>query len=70
MLERTSFFYGKEAAVNQKPRNADYDKEFNMWVTDMAKQMELVGDDFMDHFDHMIDCWENGYDAYKRGDAL
>lgn len=70
MLERIARHYGIQSAKNNQPRNADVDKEFNMWVADGAKSMQLEGDEFMDHWDHMINCWEDGYDAYKRGDIV
>lgn len=67
MLERIAQNFGTQAAKNNQPRNSDIDKEFNMWVADGAKQMELEGEEFEDHWSHMIDCWESGYDAYRRG---
>lgn len=70
MLERIARNYGIEAAKNHHPRNADIDKGFNMWVAEGAKHMELEGEEFTDHWDHMIDCWEDGYDDYKRGDII
>jgi len=70
MLERTSMFYGKEAAANDKPNNAEVDKEFNMWMAEILGQMELPDEEFADMWEHLIDCWESGYLAYKRGEVI
>lgn len=70
MLERISRFYGKEAAAKNAPNMAEVDKEFNMWLAESCREMELEGEEFIDHWEHMIDCWEDGYRAYKRGEVI
>lgn len=70
MLERMARFYGKEAAANERPRNADADYGFSTWAIETLKGSDLEGDEFMNNLDHMINCWEDGYDAYKRGDVI
>lgn len=70
MLERIAKFYGKEAAAKEKPNAPEADKEFNMWLAESCKEMELEGEEFIDHWEHMIDCWEDGYADYKKGRVI
>jgi len=38
-------------------------------MADILTQMELPDEEFADMWEHLIDCWESGYLAYKRGEV-
>lgn len=68
--ERSAFLYGKEAAANDKTRSADNDNEFTQWVNEGSLFMELENEEYYEFLDNMINSWEDGYDAYKRGEII
>lgn len=70
MLERTSYHYGKYAAEKGRPDSSTVDLDFCMWALETLDQMELPEDEYGDTFEHMIDCWDNGYNDYKNGKII